>query len=179
MIEPQSSLSDLESNDSPIRWPEGRPRESGETGPLIAWGEEFELPRADLSDGRPAFALTLPVADALLVGSASQSLRIEMTAMEDFTQVDSTSLDLQILHDPFEQQNPFPNHELLERLASRSGGRVIQNGNQLADVLKDVTLSVGTPVTHQSPAWSTWWLWAWLLGLLTVEWLWRRMVGLA
>lgn len=44
MIEPQSSLSDLESNDSPIRWPEGRPRESGETGPLIAWGEEFELP---------------------------------------------------------------------------------------------------------------------------------------
>lgn len=179
MIEPQSSLSDLESNDSPIRWPEGRPRESGETGPLIAWGEEFELPRADLSDGRPAFALTLPVADALLVGSASQSLRIEMTAMEDFTQVDSTSLDLQILHDPFEQQNPFPNHELLERLASRSGGRVIQDGNQLADVLKDVTLSVGTPVTHQSPVWSTWWLWAWLLGLLTVEWLWRRMVGLA
>lgn len=179
MIEPQSSLSELESNDSPIRWPEGKPRESGETGPLIAWGEEFELPRADLSDGRPAFALTLPVADALLVGSASQSLRIEMTAMEDFTQVDSTSLDLQILHDPFEQQNPFPNHELLQRLASGSGGRIIRDSNQLADVLKDVTLTVGAPVIHQSPVWSTWWLWTWLLGLLTVEWLWRRMVGLA
>ena len=32
---------------------------------------------------------------------------MELTAYEGLTQVDSTSLDIQILHDPFEQQNPL------------------------------------------------------------------------
>lgn len=179
MIEPQMSLNDLESNYSPVRWPDGKPRESGESGPFVAWGEEFDLPRVDSANGKPAFALELPIADALAVGSASQSLRIELTAMEDFTQVDSTSLDVQILHDPFEQQNPFPNHDLLASVARSSGGKVIASSEQLADVLRDVPTSVGPPVVKKTPLWSTWWLWFWVLGLLTVEWLWRRVVGLA
>jgi hypothetical protein len=179
MIEPQTSLSDLESNYSPVRWPDGKPRESGESGPFIAWGEEFDLPRIDSTAGKPAFALELPIADALSVGSASQSLRIELTAMEDFTQVDSTSLDIQILHDPFEQQNPFPNHELLHSIAKNSGGKVLTDAAQLADVLQDVPVSIGPPVVKRTPLWSTWWLWSWLLGLFTAEWLWRRFVGLA
>ncbi len=179
MIEPQTSLNDLESNYSPVRWPDGKPRESGETGPFIAWGEEFDLPRTDASSGKPAFALELPIADALTVGSASQSLRVELTAMEEFTQVDSTSLDIQILHDPFEQQNPFPNHELLASIAKHSGGRVISDSTQLAEVLRDVPMKVGSPIVKKTPLWSNWWLWTWLLGLLSVEWIWRRVVGLA
>lgn len=179
MVEPQTSLSDLESNYSPIRWPDGKPRESGESSPFIAWGEEFNLPRVDADSGKPAFALEMPIADALTVGSVSQSLRIELTAMEEFTQVDSTSLDIQILHDPFEQQNPFPNHDLLKSIAKCSGGRVISDASQLADVLRDVPMKVGSPIVKKTPLWSTWWLWTWLLGLLTAEWIWRRSVGLA
>ena len=179
MIEPQTSLYDLESNYSPVRWPDGKPRESGESGPFIAWGEEFDLPRTDAPGGKPAFALEMPIADALTVGSASQSLRVELTAMEEFTQVDSTSLDIQILHDPFEQQNPFPNHELLASIAKHSGGSVITDAAQLAEVLRDVPMKVGTPIVKKTPLWSTWLLWTWLLGLLSVEWIWRRVVGLA
>ncbi|TXT39021.1 MAG: putative membrane protein [Planctomycetota bacterium] len=179
MIEPQTSLNDLESNYSPVRWPDGKPRESGETGSFIAWGEEFDLPRTDAAGGKPAFALELPIADALTVGSASQSLRVELTAMEEFTQVDSTSLDIQILHDPFEQQNPFPNHELLASIAKHSGGQVINDSTQLAEVLRDVPMKVGTPIVKKTPLWSTWLLWTWMLGLLSVEWIWRRVVGLA
>ncbi len=179
MIEPQTSLNDLESNYSPVRWPDGKPRESGETGSFIAWGEEFDLPRTDAAGGKPAFALELPIADALTVGSASQSLRVELTAMEEFTQVDSTSLDIQILHDPFEQQNPFPNHELLASIAKHSGGQVINDSKQLAEVLRDVPMKVGTPIVKKTPLWSTWLLWTWMLGLLSVEWIWRRVVGLA
>ena len=179
MIEPQTSLNDLESNYSPVRWPDGKPRESGESGPFIAWGEEFDLPRTDAVGGKPAFALEMPIADALTVGSASQSLRVELTAMEEFTQVDSTSLDIQILHDPFEQQNPFPNHDLLTSIAKHSGGSVITDATQLAEVLRDVPMKVGTPIVKKTPLWSTWWLWTWLLGLLSVEWIWRRVVGLA
>lgn len=179
MVEPQTSLNDLESNYSPIRWPDGKPRESGESGPFIAWGEEFDLPRSDAAGGKPAFSLELPIADALTVGSASQSLRVELTAMEEFTQVDSTSLDIQILHDPFEQQNPFPNHELLASIAKHSGGQVINDSTQLAEVLRDVPMKVGTPIIKKTPLWSTWLLWTWMLGLLSVEWIWRRVVGLA
>ncbi len=179
MIEPQTSLNDLESNYSPVRWPDGKPRESGESGPFIAWGEEFDLPRSDAAGGKPAFLLELPIADALTVGSANQSLRIELTAMEEFTQVDSTSLDIQILHDPFEQQNPFPNHELLASIAKHSGGSIITDATQLAEVLRAVPMKVGTPTVTKTPLWSTWWLWTWLLGLLSVEWIWRRYAGLA
>jgi uncharacterized membrane protein len=179
MIEPQASLSDLESNYAPVRWPDGKPRESGETGPFIAWGEEFDLPRSDTTDGKPAYSLELPIADALSIGSASQSLRVEVTAMEDYTQVDSTSLDIQILHDPFEQQNPFPNHELLASIATQSGGTVISEPSELADVLRGVEMKVGAPVVKSQPLWSTWWIWVWMLGLLTAEWIWRRVVGLA
>ncbi len=179
MIEPQSSLNDLESNDSPIRWPSSQARPSGEAGPFIAWGEEFELPRADASSGKPAYALELPIADALSVGSASQSLRVELTAMEEYTQVDSTSVDIQILHDPFEQQNPFPNHALLESIAQNSGGQVLHDAKGLADVLRKVPIEVGAPIIKKTPLWSTWWLWTWLLSLLTAEWIYRRMVGLA
>lgn len=179
MIEPRSSLSDLESNYSPIRWPDGRPRESGESGPFIAWGEEFELPRSDNAEGKPAFALELPIADGLSVGSASQSMRVELTAMEDFTQVDSTSLDIQILHDPFEQQNPFPNHELLKSIAKSSNGQVITTPQQLKEILLNVPMKEGAPVITKTPLWSNWWLWAWLLGLLSLEWISRRLVGLA
>jgi uncharacterized membrane protein len=179
MIEPQASLSDLDSNYAPVRWPDGRPRESGETSPFIAWGEEFDLPRADSLDGSPAYALEIPVADALSIGSASQSLRVEVTALEEYTQVDSTSLDIQILHDPFEQQNPFPNHELLASIAKQSGGSVINTPRQLADVLTNVEMHVGEPIVKSTPLWSSWLLWTWLIGLLTAEWIWRRAVGLA
>jgi hypothetical protein len=106
-------------------------------------------------------------------------MRVELTAYEDFTQVDSTSLDIQVLHDPFEQQNPFPNHELLRRLAANSGGKVIQSPDELADILNEVQADVGPPIYKRSPLWSNVWVLLLLLGLLAGEWCWRRTLGLA
>ena len=179
MVEPQGSLHEVESNYSPLRWPEGKARVSGETGPFIAWGEEFDLLRVENSLGKPGFSLELPIAEAQTGGAANRSLRIEMTALEDVTQIDSTTLDIQVLHDPFEQQNPFPNHELLNSIAAHSGGKVLQDGESLAEVLRKVPMKVGPPIVKRTPLWSNWWLWFWILGLLSVEWVWRRVVGLA
>ncbi|HVW00321.1 MAG TPA: glutamine amidotransferase [Planctomycetaceae bacterium] len=179
LIEPQGAPGDVDSENSPLIWPADKPRESGETGPMIVWGEEFDLPRIDAGDGKAAFALNIPIADALTVGSARQSLRIELTALDEFTQVDSTSVDIQILHDPFEQQNPFPNHELLASIAEGSHGRVIHTPDELAEVMTGVPVERGLPTFTQAPLWSTWWMWTVLLGLLTVEWMWRRRLGLA
>jgi hypothetical protein len=92
---------------------------------------------------------------------------------------DSTSLPLQVLHDPFEQQNPFPNHELLKQLAAASGGTVISTPDQLTDVLRGVPVTTGPSRVTKTPAWSNWWLLVALIGILTADWCVRRSIGLA
>ena len=180
MLEPQQFSND-ESLYSPIRWPGNVVRESGEEGPMIAWGEEFDLPKsAGKSSGASSgYEIELDLADALESGSASQALRFELTAYEDDTQVDSSSLDIQILHDPFEQQNPFPDHDLLNDVAAAAGGKVVSSSKELASLISDLPMPEATSEFRRQPAWSQWWLMISLLGLITVEWFFRRSVGLA
>ena len=180
MLEPQQ-ISNDESLYSPVRWPGNLVRESGEEGPMIAWGEEFELPKSGgKSTGTAAgYEMELDLADALESGSASQALRFELTAYEDFTQVDSSSLDIQILHDPYEQQNPFPDHDLLNDVAASAGGKVVNSSSELASLISDLPIAEAKSEFRRQPAWSQWWLMMILLGLLTAEWFLRRSVGLA
>jgi uncharacterized membrane protein len=184
MIEPKSALLDPNDIYSPVRWPNGVPREEGMEGPLVMWGEEFELPKMSAETAGPlggtnGYGIELQLNDVLLSGAANEGLRIELTAMEDQTQVDSTSLEVHILHDPFEHQNPFPNHELLKEVARVSGGRVLESSDDLAVAITNIDVKQGAPVVRKSPLWSNWWIWSLIVGLLTVEWLWRRSVGLA
>lgn len=178
MVEPKTVPgAEIDSDSSPLKWPSSLNRESGETDPYIVWGEEFELPRG--GQDQPLHAIQLALAEALSSGASSQSLRVELTAYEEQTQVDSTSLEIQILHDPYEQQNPFPNHELLKRVADASGGKVLRTPEELSQVLSNVPLNVGPPIVKRSPMWSNWWLLGLIIGLLTLEWSWRRKLGLA
>jgi uncharacterized membrane protein len=178
MIEPQT-FDDIESDYSVMRWPNNIKRTSGEEGPFVAWGEEFEVPVNRATDGRDAYSLELAIADALSMGTANQSMRIELTAYEDVTQIDSTSVAIQVLHDPIEQQNPFPNHELLGELAQKSGGQILRDAESIVNMLSSLPARHGPAEIHKTPLWSTWWLLAALLGVLSAEWCWRRWVGLA
>src|SRR5262249_35276380 len=147
--------------------------------PLLPWGEEFELTRVP---AEKSYTAALPVADAksLPPGVAlTQGLRIELTAYENNTQVDSTALDVQVLDDPADQQNPLPDHALLRQIAARSGGRVLNGSNDLSAMLDALPRLVGPPDVREVPIWSRWWLLSLLIALLTVEWIWRRRVGLA
>jgi uncharacterized membrane protein len=167
---------------SPVLWPENVVRESGEVGPRIAWGEEIALP---VDAANENYTLNLSFSEA--AGAGDSGMRIEMTAYEGEqstaadhgTQVDSSSLTIQVLSDPFEQQNPLPNRELLARLSSLSGGRVLEQPADLAKLLQSRETKTGAPRQDITPAWSKWWLWLLLLGLLTSEWIWRRTTGLA
>src|SRR5439155_1579975 len=94
----------------PVKWPLGRPRAPGESGPLAGWGEEIEL---HLDPRTKDYSLALPLVEALANGSGGQALKLELTAYEGQTQIDSGSLDVQILSDPHEHQNPLPNREFL------------------------------------------------------------------
>ncbi|RCS43538.1 hypothetical protein DTL42_18755 [Bremerella cremea] len=181
MLEP-NSLEDV-SLYSPVLWPDNVVRESGEVGSHIAWGEELPLAVGKEGEG---YGLDLLLSE--MNGTVDSGMRIELTAYEGDeaesayghgTQVDSSSLAIQILSDPFEQQNPLPNHDLLKRLAAVSGGQVLTQPSQLAELLEDRPQIEGLPRRDITPAWSHWWLWLSIVGLLSTEWFWRRITGLA
>ena len=181
MIEPMGDLPDDPNNPAaqyaPVRWPSNITRDSGEDAAGIIWGETFTL----LAPQKPedGYRIALPIFDVLPAGSATQALRLELTAYEDQTQVDSTSLVIQILHDPFELQNPLPNHELLERVAKASGGEVLRDPEALKSLLNSYPVKASAPIVRKSPLWSQGWLAGTLIVLLTAEWLLRRRVGMA
>jgi hypothetical protein len=181
MVEPRSLDFDLEDIYSSIRWPQDLPRDSGEEGPFIAWGEEFQLPR---NSETGEYQMPLELAEQLRSSSGDQGVRIELTAYENTggsrgTQVDSTTLDVQVIDDPFEQQNPFPNHDLLARVATLSGGRVFASPAELIQMVDELPIERGSPVVRRTPLWDEWWLLLVIAGLLTTEWIWRRALGLA
>jgi uncharacterized membrane protein len=166
----------LDSGECPVKWPVGRPRPAGESGPLASWGDEIEL---YLDPQSKEHSLSLPLAETLANGSAGLAFKLELTAYEGSTQIDSTSLDVQVLSDPHEQQNPLPNREFLAALAKSTGGREFTDAATLAEALRDLPVAEGPQTVHRTPLWSREWLLGSLLALLAVEWFYRRWLGLA
>ena len=176
-VEPRSSSAQITSDYSPLRWPRELPRTGSDQGPFIAWTEEIELPRHPDRGG--GFVLQLPIAESSSVVSASPAVRLEVSAYENTTLIDSSSIDIQMLDDPPELQNPLPNPQLMSRIASLSGGKVLSDAASLAATLRELPNREGSPRVENVPVWSTWWLLVTILGLLTLEWVCRRRLGLA
>ncbi len=177
-VEPKSA-SDATSDNSPLLRPQEPPKPAGASGRLLPWSEEFDLVR---QTAETSYSATLPIAEAKSLApgvTLTQGLRIELTAYENNTQVDSTSLDVQVLDDPSEQQNPLPDHDLLRRIAGQSGGSVLHGANDLAAMIERLPRMTGPPAVKMTPAWSQMWILVLLIVLLTIEWVWRRRVGLA
>jgi len=175
MLEPRQ-LDGAELPPCPVKWPAGRPRSPGESGSLVGWGEEIEL---HLNPESKDHSLALPLVEVLANGSAGQAIKLELTAYEGQTQIDSGSLDVQILSDPHEQQNPLPNREFLAALARGTGGREIADANALAEILMELPVPEGPETVRRTPLWSRAWILGGLLALLAAEWFWRRWLGLA
>jgi uncharacterized membrane protein len=175
MLEPKQ-LDDAQLPPSPVKWPVGRPRAPGESGPLAGWGEEIEL---HLDPQTKDHSLALPLVEALANGSGGQAFKLELTAYEGQTQIDSGSVDVQVLSDPHEQQNPLPNREFLTALARATGGREITDPKALADIMLALPVPEGQSTVRHTPLWSREWILGGLLVLLAVEWFYRRWLGLA
>lgn len=175
-IEPHSL--DIESEFSIVRWPNNVPREEEVDSPFTLWGEAFEIPKKKVA-GKNLYQMEFTLAETLPSGGDDQSFSLELTASEDSTQVDSTSIPIQILYDPFEQQNPFPNHELMHSLAEKSGGKVLEDESDLAKMITSLPVTRGPSEMRRTPIWSNWWVMASLLGIVSAEWCYRRWIGLA
>ncbi|MCG8652504.1 MAG: glutamine amidotransferase, partial [Pirellulales bacterium] len=180
-------LDPLDTNDmsiySPVLWPDGQVRTSGETGPRMAWGEDFVLKRSPDTN-----EYLLPLILSENDSGTDGGFRVELTAYEGEepeggfghgTQVDSTSLEIRVLNDPFESRNPLPNHDLLRRVASVSGGTVLEDPGQLAQLLRARQITRESATESRQPIWDQWWLLGALIGLFSVDWVWRRLLGMA
>ncbi len=177
-VEPKSA-SDFSSEKSPLLHPEPDIALAKARKQFLPWSEEFELPR---DPAEKSYRASFPIGEAgsLPTGvTLNQGLRFELTAFEDNTQVDSLSLEVQVLDDPFEQQNPLPDHDLLRRIAGESGGTVLRDAKDLSAMMERLPRTTAPPEVKKTPAWSRWPLLLSLLSLLTIEWVWRRWVGLA
>jgi hypothetical protein len=175
-LEPQSL--EISSDYAPLHWPNGVERASGETNPLVMWGEEFEVAPQQDAEGRSVYEVEMQFAAALAIGS-STGVRMVLTTYHNGSLVDSTSVALQVLYDPFELQSPLPDNELLTQLASDTGGQVIHDSKHLANLIRSAPAETRPPDRRLTPAWSNWWLLVTLMAVVTTEWLCRRRMGLA
>ena len=150
-VEPRSA-SDITSDILPLRRPAGAPPPTGTQRALLPWSEEIELNK---NSSEKSYDVTLAIANSKSPPAGvtlSQGLRIELTAYENNTQVDSSSLEIQIIDDPSEQQNPLPDHDLLRRIADQTVGRVLNGATDLSAMIKRLPRVTGPPEVKKTPA---------------------------
>jgi len=133
--------------------------------------------------GDPAYRgkLTTPQASEILAnaGSTVHPLVLDVAVFDGDQVAAQSSIDLQVVDDPAEFQDPRPDHSRLKELAQATAGRVIQTPAELATLLAGHPDASVTEVVTRSPLWDNPLLWLLLLGLLSSEWILRRLRGLA
>ncbi len=112
-------------------------------------------------------------------GSTLHKFSLDVAALQGNQVVAQSSVGLQIIDDPAEFHDPRPDHATLVALAKGTGGRVIQNPGELADLLGRHPDAAVRLVVNRWPIWDSPMLWTLLLGCLAAEWILRRRKGLA
>jgi hypothetical protein len=159
-----------------LRAPADKP---GAPGPLL---QEAPLaPRAD--DEKYAGQLTAPPTARVTTSATNPLLPfrpavVEVVAFDRDRQAAQTSLEVQVADDPVEFIDPRPDRARLESLAAASGGRVLHDGRELAELLRGMGSAPGEVVVRKAPLWDNPAVWGLLLALLTADWCLRRWWGL-
>ncbi len=112
-------------------------------------------------------------------GSTVHQLMLDVAALDGDQVAAQSSAFLQVIDDPVEFRDPRPDPAQLKALAQATAGRVIQTPDGLAALLAEHPDATQTDVVIHSPVWDSPLLWLLVLGLLTSEWILRRLKGLA
>jgi uncharacterized membrane protein len=104
---------------------------------------------------------------------------IDVVAYEKDRVVARTALDVQVLDDPAELQDPQPDPARLEEIARASGGKVLRSPEDLVQILGSYDTTPGEVLVRKAPLWDHAAVWLLLLALLTADWILRRSWGLA
>jgi uncharacterized membrane protein len=105
-------------------------------------------------------------------------LALDVAAYDGDRVAAQATLDVQVLDDPEEFQDPQPDAERLEGIARDSGGKVLHGPDDLAQLLRGYRSTPGEVVVQKVPQWDRPALWFLLLALLAAEWVLRRWRGL-
>jgi uncharacterized membrane protein len=112
-------------------------------------------------------------------GSTLHKQVLDVAAYDGDEIVAKANLDLQIIDDPAEFRDPRPDRSLLVQLAQATGGGLIGSAEALSGLLgRHQDASIKTVVVRW-PMWDSPLLWLLVLGLLSSEWVIRRIKGLA
>jgi uncharacterized membrane protein len=106
-------------------------------------------------------------------------LALDVSAYDNNQVVTQATLDVQVLDDPAEFNDPQPDPARLEEIARASGGRVLHRAEELTELLDGCRGAPGEVVVQKAPLWDQGGLWLLLLALLTADWVLRRWCGLA
>jgi uncharacterized membrane protein len=154
-------------------------RRTGQTAPLQ---EALLTPRP----GEVAYQgdLTTPALSQLPLapnGSTAtpRLVPLDIGAYDGNTLAARATLDVQVLDDPLEYQDPRPDPARLEQLARDSDGTMLHSAEQLAGMLNTYQTAPGEVVVYKTSLWDHAALWLLLLTLLTADWMLRRWWGLA
>ncbi|MGH7136970.1 MAG: glutamine amidotransferase, partial [Pirellulales bacterium] len=122
----------------------------------------------------------------LLAGTSDEATRdatamiartVHVIAAQGGKEVSRASVKLQIVPDLHELAHPQARPETLAQLARQTGGKVLANPTELADLLAHLPEIEGESLVSQQPLWDRPWLLAAILGLLAIEWTLRRLAG--
>ncbi len=156
-----------------------RPAAAAAAAPALQ--EAALAPRA----GDPTYdgELATPPLRQIPVSAATPLAPMRMLALDVFAYdgdraAAQATLDVQVLDDPEEFQDPRPDAARLEALAAASGGKVLHGADDLARLLSGFAAAPGEVVVQKVPEWDSAALWLLLLGLLAAEWVVRRRRGL-
>jgi len=125
--------------------------------------------------------LTTPQTSKILEnpGSTVHPLLLDVAAFDGDRVAAQSNVELQVIDDPVEFRDPRPDPSQLKELAQATGGRVIQTPAELAILLAGHPEATVSEVVSRAPLWDSPLLWLLLLGLLSSEWILRRLKGLA
>ncbi len=111
-------------------------------------------------------------------GSTLHKFNLDVAALEGERIVARSSVDLQVIDDPAEFRDPRPDRPTLLKLARDTGGTAIQSAADLVAVLGRHPDASVRLVVSRWPLWDHPLLWLLVLGLLSTEWILRRLKGL-
>jgi len=112
-------------------------------------------------------------------GASLQALALEVTASSGNQAIVQASVDVQVLNDSPEFRDPRPDFPTLEAIARLTGGKVLRSESDLVGLIGACQPVPGEKVVSHQPAWDHPAFWFLLVLLLAVEWVLRRMRGLA
>jgi uncharacterized membrane protein len=139
---------------------------------------------APAKEGAYVGELTAPPAEKLANAAHNPLASLNLAALDVLAYdkdrvVARTTLDVQVLDDPPELQDPQPDAARLEGIARASGGKVLRSAEELAQLRGTYVSTPGELVVQRAPAWDHAAVWLLLLALLAADWLLRRSWGLA